>query len=490
MATIKTIKIHPAIGIARLGNSPNKFFIGPELPGRQKPPVGGYKDAQGRVKRQAARFRLFGYDAKGKLVGEISAKDAAITWTVHLANKKAAWKRFDGLSKTTPLRNAKVTDRASLVIDPGPRSLTGVNKTAQFDNGSFLGTPVPLGEMRSDSKGRLLVLGGFGASASPPPASKPLTTFANNDGWHDDVSDGPVTASVTLKGSGRTIEALGAWVICPPPDFAPSINHVITLYDTLLQVAVNKLGLKLPAKPSFTRDIYPLLRRAINMKWVSMMVAEAHAHVTLEPVIPPPGDPAMRKAIFNRLRDPVTPGATVSEGKDMPMVHSDYYPAESNEPLTKSQYGTMEKWKDGDFINDWVGIPKPDKIITPAGLDRAALEACVGGAFYPGIEASWLLRDSYAFIEPFRVDPKNLRAGDITKQMAIPWQADFNDCEQDGELAWWPAQRPDDVFPAAGGEQVPWVRDLVSSRKDMVEKWSRLGFVVRKGAEFLETERS
>src|SRR5205807_4318406 len=130
MAAIQTVKIHPAIGVARLGNSPTKFFIGPELPGRQKPPVGGYKDAQGRVKRQAARFRLFGYDGKGKLVGEISAKEAAITWTVHLANKKAAWKRFDGLDKTTPLRNASVVDRASLVIDPGPRSLTGANKTA------------------------------------------------------------------------------------------------------------------------------------------------------------------------------------------------------------------------------------------------------------------------------------------------------------------------------------------------------------------------
>jgi len=32
MAAIKTIKIYPAIGIARLGNSPTGFFIGPERP--------------------------------------------------------------------------------------------------------------------------------------------------------------------------------------------------------------------------------------------------------------------------------------------------------------------------------------------------------------------------------------------------------------------------------------------------------------------------
>src|SRR3981081_1377351 len=94
MKAIDTIKIHPAIGIARIGNSPTGFFIGPELPGKSKRPTGGYKDSQGRIKRQAARFRLFGYDANGKPVREISAKDAAITWTVHLANKKDASKHF------------------------------------------------------------------------------------------------------------------------------------------------------------------------------------------------------------------------------------------------------------------------------------------------------------------------------------------------------------------------------------------------------------
>ena len=94
MAKIATIKIHPAIGIARVGNSPDEFFIGPEKPGVHPRPKGGYRDAQGRIKRQAARFRLFGYDKNGKLVREITAKDATITWTVALANKIAriAWK--------------------------------------------------------------------------------------------------------------------------------------------------------------------------------------------------------------------------------------------------------------------------------------------------------------------------------------------------------------------------------------------------------------
>lgn len=56
MAT--TYKIHPAVGITRVGNSPDDFFIGPELLGQDVTPQGGLKDNQCRLKRQAARFRI------------------------------------------------------------------------------------------------------------------------------------------------------------------------------------------------------------------------------------------------------------------------------------------------------------------------------------------------------------------------------------------------------------------------------------------------
>jgi hypothetical protein len=490
MAKIATIKIHPAIGIARLGNSPSEFFIGPEEPGVHKRPTGGYRDSQGRIKRQAVRFRLYAYDSKGKPLGEITAQEADIEWTVHLANTKAEWKEFDGLSANTPRRNKGVANRASLIIDPGARTVHGRNKTALFNSGKFLGTTVKLGEIRSDSKARLLVLGGFGHSSSPK--GKPLTTFANNNGWHDDVSDGPVHAKVTLKKGGQTIKAAGAWVIVGPPSFAPAIDHIITLYDVLFQVAVDKLGAQPPAKPSFVRDIFPILQRAIRMRWVSGMITHppsggGETHTTPPKVIPPPGSAADRLTIFNRLRDPATPGGDTSEGSDMPMIHSDFYPAASNQPVTRVQYELMRKWKDGKFVNDWKRRKRAS--ITPAGLDRAGLDTCVGGAFYPGIEGSWLLRDVYEFSEPFRLDGTKLKPGDVTKQMALPWQADFVDCAQDGDLAWWPAARPDDVFPESGDPQAPWTRDIVSSAEDMVKKWHRLGFVVEKGKKFLETER-
>lgn len=487
---ITKIRIHPAIGIARLGNSPTEFFIGPELPSDHTPPKGGYKDARHRIKRQAARFRLFGYDENNALVKEITATDATIEWNVHLANKKAEWIQFQGpQAQTDPSlrRNPKVADRNSLIIDPGPRSLYGPNRAKRLDTGKFLGKTVPLGEMRTDRQGHLLVLGGFGKSDSPSNAR--IKHWANNDGWHDDISDGPVLAKVKLKGMGAPIQAVPSWVICAPPKFAPPIDNIITMYDTLFQKAVEMGWLSEPNKPSFTNDIYPILIRAIHARWVSAMAAPHHS--TLSSVIPPPSTGPARQAIFERLRDPSIPLDQTSDG-DMPMIWSDIYNSaghDSSEPLTKTQYNIMSKWKDGDFTNDWAGPPVPATQISPQGLDRAALEACVGGALYPGIEASWMLRDTYVFSEPFRLNHSSLAPGDVTKQMAVPWQTDFYDCSIDGQLAWWPAARPDDVFPEGSSNQVKWTRNLVHSGNQMIVRWHKLGFVVQDADNYVEKRK-
>jgi FtsP/CotA-like multicopper oxidase with cupredoxin domain len=479
LRAVKTVKIHSSIGIARVGNSPTEFFIGPERPGDRTPPAGGYKDAEGRVKRQAARFRLFGYDDRGRLIREITDDDATISWTVHLANKKAAWHKFDGLNPNAPLRNKLVKNRQKLIIDPGSRTISGTEQLAKFETGKFDKTVVPLGEIRTDEAGHLIVLGGFGHSASP--THQQLTTFANNDGWYDDVSDGPVNATVKFNGAAQTMQAIGAWVIVAPPDFAPPIENITTLYDVLLQVAVDKLGLKLPTLPSFTRDIYPILRGAMKMGYVNEM-ASMH-HLTLASVIPPPGADAARAAIFSQLRNP-----NDGSGGDMPMLYSDT--EASNGSITKLQYSRMEKWKNGNFINDWSGPPQASYEITPEGMDRAALDSCVGSAFFPGIEGSWFLRDVYNYSEPFRLDSSKLEAGDVTKQMAVPWQADFNDCSAGVEgFAWWPAQRPDQVIPEGSDGHAEWTRELVNNHEEMVKNWYRLGFVVEKEEGFVETER-
>jgi L-Lysine epsilon oxidase N-terminal len=60
----------------------------------------------------------------------------------------------------------------SMTIDPGARTLEGPDQREVFDTGqiTFPGAAavtVPLGEVRTDDDGHLLVLGGFGTSASP-----------------------------------------------------------------------------------------------------------------------------------------------------------------------------------------------------------------------------------------------------------------------------------------------------------------------------------
>ena len=221
-AAITSAAIHPAIGIARIGNSPSGYYLGPELPGTVPSAPGGFKDASGALKRQAARFRVYGLDRNGRVVGELTADEAEITWRAHLTNAKAAWYDFNTAldipeAQPTPRRNATYVGAArdALIIDPGAREISGRDRgPVVFDGGTFLGVEAPLGELRTDDAGRLLVLGGSGQSFSPLGAR--LTTFANNDAWCDDASDGPVTATVRL--GGRRLPVTPAWVVVGPPN--------------------------------------------------------------------------------------------------------------------------------------------------------------------------------------------------------------------------------------------------------------------------------
>jgi hypothetical protein len=513
-------KIHPAIGVARVGNSPTSYFVGPEIPGVFSPPAGGYKDEGDaehliapRIKRQAARFRVFGYAADGTCIGEITSMlaggkagqlTASVVWTVHLVNKKAAFNKFRGPAgendehPPAPLRNKDIigADRQKLVIDPGSRDVSGPNARAEFSDGTFLGIRVPLGEVRTDDSGHLLVLGGFGKSGTAAPSSR-ITNYANNDRWYDDISDGPVSATVR-DSDGRNIPVVGSWVLVTPPDFAPALSHVTTLYDVAVEVAVAKGLMAVPEKPSFTRHIYPILSRACALQWVNRLALAGHGpdsgsgtrigldlmkHIKEYADNSDATKPA-RQAVFGHLRNPIAPideqtARDQANRKFMPPLsgdtgdaqvwQDDYAPDEPFKPgtwltLTRLQYSIMQKWAEGNFEADWqtdailkasssadsliLGekplVANPDSAADPDGLDRAALEACVGGAFYPGIEAGWVMRNGNNYMEKerFRLDHDRLSAGDVSQHMACPWQADFYECNTD----WWPAQRPDDVL--------------------------------------------
>lgn len=183
-----TFRIHPAMGISRVGNS-DEYYLAPESsagldapdaekgditgglpikPGTRSTPISDtdLRDADGALKRQAQRFRIYSYETdklgtypyKGEsreitIGSTVNGQTVAdIFWTVHMANKMAnAWNvpetipkgDFSGLSQYEnnnypPLRNAGFTNNndpsdpdrlTNLVIDAGPRAINGARAT-------------------------------------------------------------------------------------------------------------------------------------------------------------------------------------------------------------------------------------------------------------------------------------------------------------------------------------------------------------------------
>lgn len=517
--------IHPAIGICRVGNSPDGLFFGPEVPGHHPLPPGGFKDAEGRILRQAARFRIFGFNKRGQIVAELTANDADIAWQVHLANKKAAWYDFEqafdipesieGIPAhdIPPLvvgrRNASVTgaDRRRLAVDPGPREIggRGVNRDGgdpryQFDTGRFFDVTVPLGELRTDDRGRLLVLGGRGNSGTPLP-DNPASTFANNSMWYDDTSDGPVEAIVRI--GGRSLRAQGAWVVVAPPNYAPGIAGSVTMYDVIHQVGA---GLEpVTAWPSFARQIFPLLERHVRQQWVNFGVFTDFGWGSAEDFTRPDllrqlsnrsqQFRALRTAVFAQFRDP----AFVERQPDrLPPYYGDAVALPPVSPrhylaLLPAQYEWLRQWAAGDFDADWPadGLRFPETLEEiplrerPGALDRAALDEALGGPFHPGCEMTWPMRIPLMYEAPFRLrrltgpepdwgnslDSRIALApdgplsasgpGDLTRWMAVPWQTDSASCRfaydpTDGTYlpTFWPARVPNHVLTRGNYETV------------------------------------
>lgn len=489
LSSVKLVRIHPAIGFARVGNStdPDGYFLGPEVPGVPPEPKGGkFKDTQGRIKRQAVRFRCYGYDEKGERWVELTDKpgQVSITWTVRLANLKAAAKMFVTKGRETEeLRNKSVTGtkRDQLVIKPKALTLDRPGRTAVFEKKRITfgqhSAEVCLGEIRTEpSTGRLLVLGGSGAAQSP--AGGELGSPFNNDGWWDDTSDGPVDAVVTIN--GKPIQATRAWVVVTPPKYAPDLENPVTLWERLRdQFSLDDEM----AIPSYTEDIAPVLHRARFIAAVNKGAAGMHSGWP---------DPIYgyytRRKIYSWLRQ----STLDKDEKKMPRVHSLERQGQEFGTLTPAQLRALRKWRDGAFVRDWPdGGPRPPhRTVTPRGLDRAALEACVGESFTPGIEAGSFFKDLKNWAQPyedFRFAPR-LEAGAVTERMAIPWQADFWACAGN----WWPVPRPNQVIPADRPElgYQEWTRGWAEDMNDMPKKWGKLGFV-RPDAEgrFREVER-
>lgn len=527
---IELVKIHPAIGIARVGNHPSEYFVGPEKPHDYSLPPGGYKanlDGELRVKRQAARFRLFGYDSDGNVVKEIKNNDAAITWTLTLSNKKAAWEKFRGPRRNLGnLRNSLMpqVDRDKLIIGPASVTLPGNRPGSQnLDGLSFLSfnphndngvtvNDILLGELRVESDGCALVLAGCGRAESP--SGTKIIDYANNPGWFDDIADGPIDASVFLHedGATRQVPVQGAWVVTAPPNFAPRVQAVVTLYDMLFNRAVQEGVLNRPSIPSFSEHIYPLLEAALNVRHVYAIEkgGQSIAYHDFSNLLDVDSHLSARERLLSYIRLPKSlrseyPNSSRKWG-NMPELRdaNDEWDPDGRKDLgftlTETQYHMLVQWSKGEI--DRTGThgqpPQPPLHITPLGMDRAALMNCVGGAFFPGIECGWFLESASAvdmcdddFVRIKRdqmLFGRTLQAGDITKHMAVPWQADFQACTRYGEEnpGWWPSARPNEINVPQQGRK-PWDRDYSST---MVSEWWKLGFVIETNGNFQEDQRS
>jgi hypothetical protein len=122
-----------------------------------------------------------------------------------------------------------------------------------------------------------------------------------------------------------------------------------------------------PTTTSYTTDIYPILQRARDTRGVEQT---GGVHTWPDPVT----NPGLRAAIFAKLKNPV------SGGGNMPPLNDS---STNDDTLTRQQYDHMQRWSAGTFAADWVGVPSPQADLTPDGLDRAALEACVAGPSTP-----------------------------------------------------------------------------------------------------------
>ncbi len=676
-----TFRVHPAIGIARLGNSPSSFYLAPETAGGlpidcdsfgnpivdahgTEQTVSQFKDDDQRIRRQAARFRVFVYgdpsapDGREIAIGDTfeiinsrgQLQEVEITdigWTVYLANKKASWYAFQetagehGYAPNHPLRNADIVNtqaRQQLIIDPGPRSITHQNQPRTpptFDAATSPGPasfPPPLqpnsiatlGELRctqQNDRNRLLVLGGFGNSGSMKTGfgNPKIEEYANNDGWFDDIADGPVTAqllytvkkidgypaqpdSVTHKlPTGSVPVGDPAWVIVGYPRYAPEILDVVTMDDTIFDLAVRNFAyvpfmygippFDAPApaaadlapwrtravwnfeyRPYFERDIWPILKRPFEQQYVMdfdvMSGGDPHQsgpggnfdHQQL--AIPPHDgeDPVvrerraqMRQYVYWALRkegqenDFYAPPNPDIDGLrmflmprlcgDNPLQHNDTPPPSKFLRFTDTMLFLIKQWADGKFINEKLENIEPGPVIKGEGsaLDRGVLGSVLGGAFCPGAEASWIMRNPAIYAAPYRIrhqaalhkktsdtslqgalsQPANLpggppanaaslksglEPGDITKYDAVPWQCDFNQCSiQDIDITyrdwnapypdstgdpvqlvntltfWWPAHRP---WMVNGALWSP-TPQTNAGNLQMVTEWANLSFVTR-----------
>ncbi|KAF7764321.1 hypothetical protein PCIT_b0290 [Pseudoalteromonas citrea] len=499
------LTIHPSVGVSRLGNSPESFCLSPEkigqLPyeadanGNKLGPIVEFKDEKGQIKRQGQVFKLYQEDGTELTLNTPNVK--AINWNVHLANKKAAWYQYSELegnllygknnsyvNRETPLRNADKTcieARQKLIVDPGPREISGASCSVGFDQGT---APVPadypvsypnsdveygtavltLGDLKTDNEGRLIVLGGYGHAGG----DKPLVSYGGSDTWHDDIADGPVYCTVEFEDGSEPI-SLQAWVVVGSPDFAPEIVNISNLSDSMFDVAVRDFDL-IPDMclhgvyndtyiANYQRDILPIVKRFSRYQWVANVQSmAAFSADSFDYTDNSEENRANRENYFSYFREP-DDKSNLSPNQPQQVLFKNDFPMmplnsgsnsvsnqtiEKFDALSQTQQFLLGQWARGCFEATENAKPHP---VDP--LDQGSVGNCVGLPMCPGIEVTWSLQNPKVYTSPYIISDQKgkngysktglspsrdecegggCEPGDLTKRMACPWQADFFQC--------------------------------------------------------------
>ncbi|WP_103070433.1 LodA/GoxA family CTQ-dependent oxidase [Aquimarina sediminis] len=529
---ISYVAIYPPIGISRIGNSP-EHFLASDLPGVSEVPKGGYKDSKGRIKKEVARFRVYGFNSAGEVIKELTHNETnSIEWRVEVANLKAAWYEFNnaldlGQKYAIPSirRNSNVVNgyREQLAIKPSLKTISGINTNTptivpankndehnqlleeyqyddnySFDDGKFYGKNVDLGHLQTDPEGRLLFFAGDGGAESTD--NMPITTFANNNGWHDDTCDGVIRA--TVKIDGKEFEAKPAMVAVTPPNFGQGLYGVVTMNDVVQNLFIEEMNYPNPSEKGveFWRDIYPVLERMTNTQWVNegfyMLFGKNSPSDFTNPKIieilknPDTSSESARKRVFEWFRNPESDEYTPEK---VPPFYGDGFGdykkiALDDLPVTVTQYQRLKLWMEGKFTTGEQKVFVPFDKLSPAeqinALNQAPLEDCLGGPFHPGIELTWTMRVKNMWEEPYRLnilpegEPIQLDFGDLltpeialapdgpcavngpgslTRWMGVPWQTDEASCLSGYTVStylplpsFWAARVPNQVFSEDG----------------------------------------
>lgn len=464
-------EIHPAVGVARLGNSSeDDFYLEPQSIGglpiecdklgnpkmeNGKPVfVRKFKDAEHRIRRQAAQFAVWLSDSAdpsdpGREILLDDPTVESIEWTAHLANKKAVWYSNDELIGDAMLASADDANyyekdtwhnydpahpnapRGQWIVDPGPRSVSKPGDRVFFSRNNtpagYQGFPIKdpknprvpyeidtLGDVRMDGSGRLLVLGGFGRAGG----TESIGTYTGADTWFDDTSDGPVYCTLKLKGRSEPLH-LTAWALVGSPKYAPELRNIATLDDVMFDVGVRYMNLvpemyasgafRPTYRASYERDIQPIFDRLADYIWVANVPAMvAFSAPRFDARDASEGNRKNRETFFSYFRDSsgneVSAPHNVLMHNNVPMVPQN---SGSNSVtndnldrfmgLTNTQYFLLGQWKDGRFT---AGAAAPFPVHP---RDAASAGNCVGHPMSPGIETTWTMRNPVIYETPYRI---------------------------------------------------------------------------------------